>query len=154
MKTPLPYDEQFKNVIGIVSTFFRASQKHYEEVGLQYVEVPTIVGVTGACENIDTLFTVGSRLEIPLFITQTGQLALELALQEVPGVYTVIHSGRDEEEEDNRHLRQFRLTEEEFDCTMAGMTRENYDEEKMYEALLQHIEAAVKAMIAGVLADH
>jgi asparaginyl-tRNA synthetase len=30
------------------------------------------------------------------------------------------------------------------------MTRENYDEEKMYEALLSHIEKATKAMIGGV----
>jgi len=51
-------------------------------------------------------------------------------------------------------LRQFRLTEEEFDCTMEGMTRENYDEDKMYEALLQHIEKATKAIISGVLKEH
>src|SRR3989339_388500 len=154
MKTPIPYDEHFKNVINVVSTFGKASREHYEGIGLQYTEVPVIVGITGACENVDTLFAVRSRLEIPLFLTQTGQLALELALAQVPGVYTIIHSARDEEEEDARHLRQFRLTEEEFDCTMEGMTRENYDEDKMYEALLQHIEKATKAIISGVLKEH
>ena len=46
---------------------------------------------------------------------------------------------REEEEEDARHLRQFRLTEEEFDCSTVGMNRKNYDEDKMYEALLKHI---------------
>lgn len=126
---------------------------HYEKIGLTYVDVPQIVGITGACENVDTLFKIGNRLGLPLFMTQTGQLSLEQALQTIPGVYTVIHSGRDEEIEDERHLRQFRLIEEEFDCTMEKMTRKNYDEEKMYEALLRHIELAVKSMINQVVKD-
>src|SRR6185369_15706232 len=103
------------------------------------------------CENIDTLFRVGNRLDLPLFLSQTGQLALEQALQFFPGVYTTIHSGRDEEEEDVRHLREFGLTEEEFDCTMAGMSDAQYDDEKMFDALLSHIELAVKSMIRSVV---
>lgn len=139
------------NLIHINHVFNQSIRKHYEDLGLTYVDVPEIVGVTGACENIDTLFKVQNRLALPLFFTQTGQLSLEQALQIEHGTYTIIHSGRDEEEEDERHLRQFRLTEEEFDCQMAGMNRQNYDEEKMYEALLSHIEKAVKAIISGVL---
>lgn len=135
----------------MAAAVFYSSVEHYRNLGLQYMEVPAIVGITGACENVDTLFKVGNRLELPLFFTQTGQLALEQVLQYAHGVYTVIHSGRDEEDEDERHLRQFLLTEEEFDCSMAGMTRETYAEEKMYEALLSHIEKAVKAMARGVL---
>lgn len=125
--------------------------EHYKNLGLRYVDVPAIVGITGACENVDTLFKVGNRLDLPLFFTQTGQLSLEQVLQSCHGVYTIIHSGRDEEVEDERHLRQFRLTEEEFDCTLAGMTRESYSEEKMFLALLVHIEKATKAMISAVL---
>lgn len=139
-----------ETLIKVGQAVFESVFKHYKETGLQYVEVPEIVGITGACENIDTLFKVGNRLDLPLFITQTGQLSLEQSLQAFPGVFTIIHSGRDEEIEDDRHLRQFRLTEEEFDCTLAGMTRGNYDEEKMYEALLSHIEKAIKAMVRGV----
>lgn len=149
----LSRDEHFTNLVRVNHAFNRGARKHYEDSGLTYVDVPEIVGITGACENVDTLFKVQSRLALPLFFTQTGQLALEQALQTVCGTYTIIHSGRDEEEEDERHLRQFRLTEEEFDCTMAGMTRQNYDEEKMYEALLTHIEKAVKAIIGAVLGD-
>lgn len=133
---------------------FWGSMRHYQKAGLLYVDVPAIVGITGACENVDTLFKVGNRLNLPLFFTQTGQLALEQALQHSHGVYTIIHSGRDEEEEDARHLRQFRLTEEEFDCSLAGMSRETYDEETMYEALLTHIEKATKAVIAAVVENH
>jgi len=135
-----------ESLIKINAALNSGAQKHYEDIGLQYVDVPEIVGITGACENVDTLFKVGNRLDLPLFFTQTGQLALEQALQFFQGVYTVIHSGRDEEFEDERHIRQFRLTEEEFDCTMAGMQPKNYDEEKMFSSLLEHIELAIKAI--------
>lgn len=141
---------KIKNLIRLTAAAHQGVQKHYQKIGLQYVEVPAIVGITGACENIDTLFRIGNRIDLPLFFTQTGQLALEQALRYYPGVYTIIHSGRDEEVEDERHLRQFRLTEEEFDCTLVGMERENYSEEKMFEALLEHIEKATKAVIKSV----
>jgi len=171
-----------ENIIRLAATLNRAVHEHYQRTGLQYVDVPQIVGITGACENVDTLFKIGNRLALPLFMTQTGQLALEQALQRFPGVYTIIHSGRDEEYEDERHLRQFRLTEEEFDWTMvaaknaapdkeqlkgaaknAAPDKEQlkgaaknaaYDEEQMYEALLQHIESAVKAVTCALLQQH
>jgi len=87
-------------------------------------------------------------------MTQTGQLSLEQSLQSFHGVFTVIHSGRDEEVEDERHLRQFRLTEEEFDCSLANMNRENYDQDKMFEALLEHIQSSIQAMIKNVLKEN
>ncbi len=146
-------DKYLENLIKINASLTAGALSHFASSGLQYVDVPQIVGITGACENVDTLFKVGNRLDLPLFFTQTGQLALEQALTFSKGVYTIIHSGRDEEEEDERHLRQFRLTEEEFDCRMAGMGRENYDEEKMFDALLSHIEAVIKSMIRRVLDD-
>lgn len=147
-------NKNLKNIIELNQTFTAAASKHYAGTGLTYVDVPQIVGITGACENVDTLFRVGSRIKVPLFFSQTGQLSLEQALQHFPGVYTVIHSGRDEEEEDARHLRQFRLTEEEFDWSLAGKNGEAYDEEKMYEALLVHIEAATKAVARAMALQH
>lgn len=149
----LDFIEHFSYLVKVNQSLNLGAIDHYQKMGLTYVDVPAIVGITGACENIDTLFKIQNRLNIPLFFTQTGQLALEQALQNLPGVYTVIHSGRDEEEEDERHLRQFRLTEEEFDCTLVGMRRENYDEEKMFEALLSHIQKTIQAMIKKVLED-
>lgn len=149
----LDREQQLENVIRLNATLKDATHRHYERSRLQYVDVPQIVGITGACENVDTLFKIGNRLALPLFMTQTGQLALEQALQRFHGVYTVIHSGRDEEHEDARHLRQFRLSEEEFDWTMVAGNAP-YDEEKMYEALLQHIEASAKAMICALLDGH
>jgi asparaginyl-tRNA synthetase len=145
--------DRFKNLIKINQTFAAAARAHYAANGLTYVEVPQIVGITGACENIDTLFKVQNRLDAPLFFSQTGQLYLEQALRHFPGVYTITCSGRDEESEDERHLRQFRLTEEEFDWSLVGES-DKYDEEKMYAALLAHIESATKAIIKNIVENH
>lgn len=143
-----------KNLIKLNNSIFSAANDHYRAAGLTYAEVPHIVGITGACENVDTLFKVNSRLDVPLFFTQTGQLSLEQSLQCFPGMYTMIHSGRDEEEEDERHLRQFVLIEEEFDWTMINPDLKAYDEEAMYEHLLQHIESAVKAMTTNAVREN
>ncbi len=150
----MPFDRHFANLVKTAQSIFHHSVAHYRSQGLTYMDVPAIVGITGACENVDTLFQVKNRCGIPLFFTQTGQLALEQSLQYHDGMYTIIHSGRDEEAEDLRHLRQFRLTEEEFSCTMAGMSRETYDEDAMYEALLAHIQNAVQSMIQGVMKEN
>jgi len=150
----MEYNEHFSNLVLVNQSLNFGAWENYRKAGLTYVDVQEIVGITGACENIDTLFKVGNRLSLPLFITQTGQLSLEQALQSFHGAFTIIHSARDEEVEDERHLRQFRLTEEEFDCTMAGMTRETYDDEKMFEALLTHIQFSVQAMIKNVIKDN
>ncbi|MDA1316475.1 MAG: hypothetical protein O3B87_00445 [bacterium] len=151
---PIDFNTHFKNLAHIADSLNHGASKHYKKMGLTYVDVPEIVGITGACENVDTLFVIQNRNGIPLFFAQTGQLSLEQILQTLPGAYTVIHSGRDEEYEDARHLRQFRLTEEEFDCTLVNMNRDNYDEEKMFQALLNHIQCAVQAMIYEVIQDH
>ncbi len=153
-KLQVDYNEHFSNVVKVAERLNFGAWENYRQMGLTYVDVPEIVGITGACENVDTLFKIQNRLDIPLFFTQTGQLSLEQALQSFHGAFTVIHSGRDEEEEDARHLRQFRLTEEEFDCALEGMTRENYDEEKMFEALLRHIQSTIQAMIKSILKDN
>jgi asparaginyl-tRNA synthetase len=148
------YKEHFANLVKINQSLNQGAQKSFHKRKRVFVDVPQIVGITGACENVDTLFKVGSRNGLPLFFTQTGQLALEQALQSFSAVYTIIHSGRDEEIEDVRHLRQFRLTEEEFDSTMLGMDRKGYDEDVMYEALLKNIQSTAQAMIKEILKDN
>lgn len=150
----LDYNYHFQNLVLINQSLNQGARENYQKKGLVYVDVPEIVGITGACENVDTLFKIQNRYGLPLFFTQTGQLALEQSLQSFSGVWTVIHSGRAEEIEDERHLRQFRLTEEEFDCRNLGMNRENYDEEKMFGGLLDHIQEVVKAMLKKIVKDH
>ncbi len=152
-KVTVDFDNHFSSLAKVNDSLNKGVHNHYQKSGLVYVDVPEIVGITGACENVDTLFKVNNRFDIPLFFSQTGQLSLEQALQSVPGAYTIIHSGRDEEKDDERHLRQFRLTEEEFGCTLENMTRQTYDEDKMFEALLKHIQLAIQAMVKHILVD-
>lgn len=150
----LGFNDHFANLVRINESLNSGAASNFKQRGMVYVDVPEIVGITGACENVDTLFKVGNRQDLPLYFSQTGQLSLEQALQSFSGTWTIIHSGRDEEEEDSRHLRQFRLTEEEFDSTTLGMTRDNYDEDKMYEAMLGNIQGTVQAMLTNVLDDN
>jgi asparaginyl-tRNA synthetase len=146
---------RFSSLLRLAATARAASDAYYTKKGNAYVDVPQIVGITGACENIDTLFRVGSKVQVPLFFSQTGQLALEQALRHFSSVFTVMHSGRDEEAEDERHLRQFMLTEEEFDwSTVTHSPAAAYDEEKMYEALLRNIESAIKAISNAIVDNH
>lgn len=153
-KISFDFKDHFSNLARVNQALNQGAVENYQKEGLVNMDVPAIVGITGACENIDTLFKIQNRLAIPLFFTQTGQLSLEQALQSFPGVFTIINSGRDEEKEDERHLRQFRLTEEEFDCTLAQMTRQNYDEEKMYQALLSRIQKTVQSILKKALAEN
>lgn len=153
-------DDHVRNVIELTTTLEHSAVHHYENIGLQYCPVPQIVGITGACENVDTLFKVGNQRALPLFFSQTGQLMLEFALQYSQGVYTVIHSGRDEFREDARHLLEFLLIEEEFgwplvappDPTSNGDAP--YDEEKMFSILLDRIERATKEIVSRLVHRH
>ena len=150
----LDFNQHFANLVRVNESLNYGAYQNYKEMGLTYVDVPEIVGITGACENIDTLFSVCSQRKETLFFSQTGQLSLEQSLKSFPGVFTVIHSGRDEINEGVRHLRQFRLTEEEFDCSYGNMTRATYDEEKMFDLLLVHIQKTVQSMIREILENN
>src|SRR3990167_435808 len=97
-KVSLDFNDHFSQLAKANESLNMGSQENYTKRGMIYVDVPEMVGITGACENIDTLFKIKNRLDLPLFFTQTGQLALEQALQSFSGTWTVIHSGRDEEE--------------------------------------------------------
>ncbi len=78
----------------------------------QYCPTPRIVTATGACENVDTLWDVGSS-NVPgkYYFAQTGQLYLEMSLADAPRAFTMGSSGRAEAEVDHRHLREFTLFE-------------------------------------------
>src|SRR4051812_7677382 len=85
---------------------------HYDSLGLEYVDdVPLLVPITGACENVSTLYSLAGQRNV--YLTQTGQLSLETELADVSGTYCVISSFR-ADKPDERHLNEFRLVEEEF----------------------------------------
>jgi len=128
----------------VESAAVRGAEKYFQEQGFVWVpSVPHIVSVTGACENVNTLYDVDYHGK-EAFLTQTGQTALEEMTQGIERVCTIIHSFRKEESVDNRHLTEFPLVEFEF----------RYDPEKEdgFELLLHHIECTIIAMIKNILA--
>lgn len=105
--------------------------------GFVWIDVPTITQITGACENVDTLYAV-QHAGAEAYLAQTGQLYLEAKVIGHQKVWTIIQSNRAEECADARHLNQFQLVE--------------FEEQGDFERLLERIEAVVKAMMRGALA--
>ncbi len=104
-----------------------------------WVEVPTLTKITGACENVDTLYSV-DHFGTEAYLAQTGQLYLEAKIPSHKKVWTIITSSRAESLVDGRHLNQFTLIEFEHlgDLNM----------------LLANIQATVQSMIRKVLENN
>jgi asparaginyl-tRNA synthetase len=116
----------------------RGAEDYFRENGFVNIpSVPHIVGVTGACENIDTLFSL-NYFGQHAFLTQTGQLSLELLVGDLERVCCTIHSFRAEPRADHRHLTEFPLVEFEF----------KYSGDDGLEQLLSHVEGTLKAMVS------
>lgn len=134
--------EERAMIARIESALTRGADDYFREHG--FVRIPTvphIVGITGACENIDTLFKVGYFGQKG-FLTQTGQLALELQIPALKKVCCEIHSFRAESEVDARHLAEFPLVEFEFGYEGEGLPQ-----------LLDRIEGTVKSMLRAALKE-
>lgn len=97
-----------------------------------WIEVPTLTKITGACENINTLYSV-DHFGIEAFLAQTGQLYLEAKIPIHNKVWTVIDSSRAEPVADERHLNQFQLIE--------------FEHRGNLEYLLENIEETIKSML-------
>jgi asparaginyl-tRNA synthetase len=134
-----------RDQLSAVSRIHRAAldgvNEHYERMGILRLTVPVLVGITGACENVSTLFQVEGHPRIHL--TQTGQLALEQALQFAEGVCCITPSFRTDSI-DSRHLNEFTLIEQETSYTHPIINMNPYDPSAMFECLLDHITAAVR----------
>ena len=98
-------------LIRIWDAMFRGARRYVELQGFIGVHnCPEIVGVTGACENVDTLFKV-DFFGKQAYLAQSDQLYLELLTPHLGKVYAEIQSFRMEEAADDRHLCQFALFE-------------------------------------------
>ena len=129
----------------VESALYRGAESYFKENGFTHIpSVPHIVDITGACENVDTLYSMDYHGN-EAFLTQTGQTALEILLTNgVEKVCCMIHSFRAESEVDNRHLTEFPLIELEF----------TYDEKKDgFVLLLDHIEGTIKSMVKSALSE-
>lgn len=110
----VPEDEAVARRMALVKVWdamFRGARRYVESRGFVGVHnMPEIVGVTGACENVDTLFKV-DFFGKQAYLAQSDQLYLELLTPHLKRVYAEIQSFRMEPEADNRHLCQFSLFE-------------------------------------------
>lgn len=124
--------EEVAAVAKIESVAIGAAREYFKENGFTEVVVPHITRVTGACENIDTLFELNYFGESG-YLVQTGQLYLEALIPKLGSVFCIGPSFRAEPDIDERHLTEFTLIEIEFP---GG-----------FEELLVHTENIVHAMI-------
>lgn len=142
----MTHDQQIRLWHTVTSTSF----KHWLDRGYTYVEVPSTVRASGACEFVDSLLEVamdGSNLwaSQPVFLKQTGQLHLEGAISSFGKTFTIGRSFRAEKHipSDGRHCMEFSLHEIEF----SG------DPATLYDQLLDEINAFVNAQAKAVLAN-
>jgi len=124
--------------IRVEAAVLKGLRRYLEDSGYVEVVAPHVTKATGACENVDTMFELdyfGRRA----YLTQTGQLYLEVLSQFLGKVWCSIHSFRAEPRVDNRHLTEFVLVELEF---LGG-----------FDELLREIEGAVGAGVRQAMSD-
>ncbi len=118
-------------LIKIWDAMFRGARKYVMDQGFTQIHnCPELVGITGACENVDTLFKV-DFFGRQAYLAQSDQLYLELITPHIPKVWAEVQSFRAEPEDDNRHLCQFSLFEMEFQGDL--------------EDLVSHVSGVVKS---------
>jgi len=102
-----------QHVARVESILLRGARHYLEDKGYVEVSVPHITRATGACENIYTLFGLDYFGE-QAYLSQTGQLYLEVLTPFLSKVWCVGPSFRAENRVDGRHLTEFTLLELEF----------------------------------------
>ncbi|MFH1064759.1 MAG: amino acid--tRNA ligase-related protein [Candidatus Woesearchaeota archaeon] len=112
------------------------ARKYLREQGFMWLEVPIMTKITGACENVDTLYKL-DHFGKESYLAQTGQLYLEAKIPLHEKVWTIITSSRAESSVDARHLNQFQLVE--------------FEHKGDFESMLVHIEGLVKSMISEAI---
>lgn len=126
-------------LIRVWDAMLRGARAYVESEGFVAVHnMPHLVGITGACENIDTLFKT-DFFGKQAYLTQTGQLYLELITPHLERVYCEIQSFRAEPSVDDRHLCQFTL----FEIEHQGNLND----------LIGHISGIVRGMINRVVEE-
>src|SRR5437667_2644511 len=60
----LDFNTHFAHLVKINESLNLGAADNYRKRNMVYVDVPEIVGITGACENVDTLFKIGNRLDL------------------------------------------------------------------------------------------
>ena len=124
----------------IESAARRGAEEYWQIHGFVNVSPPHLVPITGACENVDTLFDV-NYFGQEAFLTQTGQTGLEMFTAALKKVCCEIRSFRKESSADARHLTEFPLLEIEFSYAK---------DEDGFAMLLRHIQGTVQSMMRNI----
>lgn len=122
----------------IESSLLKGARKYCEENEFVEIVVPHLTKATGACENIATMFTL-DYFGQKAYLSQTGQLYLEVLTPFLKKVWCIIHSCRAEPDVDERHLTEFPLIEIEFEGDM--------------KELMKHIQYLIYSMTKQVLKE-
>ena len=128
--------DEMSKIDKINDALYSGATQYLQKKGFLWVEVPTMTKVTGACENVDTLYAL-DHFGKQAYLAQTGQLFLEAKIPSHKKVWTTITSSRAEQAVDSRHLNQFMLLEFEHAGTL--------------DELLNNIEGTIKSMINNAL---
>ncbi len=121
----------------VSAALYWGAMDYFRQNGFVWVDVPILTKITGACENVDTLYKV-DHFGREAYLAQTGQLYLEAKIPIHKKVCTVITSSRAEAEVDGRHLNQFQLLE--------------FEQQGDFESMLTHVEGTIKSMFSNALA--
>jgi asparaginyl-tRNA synthetase len=125
--------------VKIESSLLKGARGYFQEQGFTEVVVPHMTKATGACENIATMFEI-DYFGPKRYLSQTGQLYLEVLTPFLSRVWCVGPSFRAEPLADERHLTEFTLIEMEI----AGD----------FKALLEHIEGLVCSMVDSAVKEN
>jgi asparaginyl-tRNA synthetase len=125
-------------IVRIESSLLKGARGYFEDRGFIEVVVPHMTKATGACENIATMFEI-DYFGPKRYLSQTGQLYLEVLTPFLKKVWCVGPSFRAEPLADERHLTEFTLIELEF----AGDFKE----------LLENVEGTICSMIDCALSE-
>jgi asparaginyl-tRNA synthetase len=130
----------------------RSVVDHFMRKGVTCIDdPPSVVLITGACENVSTLYELADAHGH--YLAQTAQLYLEVELQTYSSVYCRVRSYR-ADRLDRRHLNEFELIEEEFVASPATGTELTRDQaDRLLDTLLARITAGVGALLIGALAS-
>ena len=102
------------DVVYVTAEFLKHSKDFFHYHGYSEVLMPHLTRITGACENIDTLFEV-NFFNTKAYLAQTSQLYLETLVPKYKKVWCVGPSFRAENVIDDRHLCEFYLMELELE---------------------------------------
>lgn len=135
--------ERKVHIAKVESALLQGFRRYMENEGFVEVQVPHITKATGACENIATMFDL-NYFGRKAYLTQTGQLQLEIFSQLIGKVFTLIKSFRAEPKVDERHLTEFSLFEFEHIGNLSELLR--HIENTIYSGIKEVSQVAKKEL--------